>query len=464
MGFPDRTAPQQFPHISFSASVQLRGHVMLGSGIIDVAIGLAFVFGVTAALSSVFTELVARFLGLRGEYLLRGLRELLDSGDVTTDLKNAETDYRAWRDVITTAPAGAAAAGETAAGRTPAAKTPAKKTPAAKVPEAKAPAGPQSATGALLGSPLLRGQGMAGQIINRPLILKPVPQPVKKPVERRANQASPPAGPPARPPEAMPPPLAKLETSAGKRPWRVSRTLPAYISATSFTDAVIDLMVPDSHGLTTMDAIKSSLNSLGNDMPAPMRPLVKSIEALVTSAGDDVKSFRTSVEKWYDDHMARVSGWYKRRVAKITIVIGAILVLLLNLNTLTIGRTLYSNSVVRTAVSSVAGNSTSCPAGQNQQECLASLQAQLSAAAQAGLPIGWGIVSDCAARTASCNWLDQRGIFSRHGGSGWQAVLVLIGFLITIIALTPGARFWFDLLGKLGSLRSTGPKPAPPAT
>ena len=316
----------------------------------------------------------------------------------------------------------------------------------------KAPAGPQSATGALLGSPLLRGQGMAGQIISRPLILKPVAQPAKKPAEQPAHQASP-----------TPPPLAKLETSAGKRPWRVSRTLPAYISATSFTDAVIDLMVPDSHGLTTMDALKNSLNSLGNDIPSPMRPLVKSVEALVTSAGDDIKSFRASVEKWYDDHMARVSGWYKRRVAKITIVIGAILVLLLNLNTLTIGRTLYSNSVVRTAVSSVAGNSTSCPAGQNQQECLASLQAQLSAAAQAGLPIGWGSVSDCAAPTASCNWLDQRGIFSRHGGSGWQVVLVLIGFLITIIALTPGARFWFDLLGKLGSLRSTGPKPTPPA-
>jgi hypothetical protein len=39
----------------------------------------------------------------------------------------------------------------------------------------------------------------------------------------------------------------------------------------------------------------------------------------------------------------------------------------------------------------------------------------------------------------------------------WQVVLILIGFLITIIALTPGARFWFDLLGKLGSLRASGP-------
>ena len=75
----------------------------------------------------------------------------------------------------------------------------------------------------------------------------------------------------------------------------------------------------------------------------------------------------------------------------------------------------------------------------------------------------WCAVSyrpDCAAPKTSCNWLDQRGIFSRHGGSGWEIALVLIGFLITIIALTPGARFWFDILGKLGSLRTTGPKPA----
>jgi hypothetical protein len=39
-------------------------------------------------------------------------------------------------------------------------------------------------------------------------------------------------------------------------------------------------------------------------------------------------------------------------------------------------------------------------------------------------------------------------------------VLVLLGFLIMIIALVPGAQFWFGLLSKLGTLRATGPKPA----
>ena len=60
---------------------------------------------------------------------------------------------------------------------------------------------------------------------------------------------------------------------------------------------------------------------------------------------------------------------------------------------------------------------------------------------------------------AHCNWLDKRGIFSRYGNSGWQLVLVLIGFLIMIISIVPGAQFWFGLLSKLGSLRASGPKP-----
>jgi hypothetical protein len=51
---------------------------MPGSGIIDLAVGLVIIFDVTAALSCAATEMVARFLGLRGVYLLRGLRELLD--------------------------------------------------------------------------------------------------------------------------------------------------------------------------------------------------------------------------------------------------------------------------------------------------------------------------------------------------------------------------------------------------
>ena len=81
---------------------------MLSSGIIDLAIGLAFVFGVTAALSSVFTELIARFLGLRGAYLLGGLSELLDAPGSHTALNDAIGNYDAMK-ALAEGPAAAAA-------------------------------------------------------------------------------------------------------------------------------------------------------------------------------------------------------------------------------------------------------------------------------------------------------------------------------------------------------------------
>jgi hypothetical protein len=398
---------------------------VLGSGILNVAIGLAFIFGVTAALSSVFTEAISRFLGLRAAYLLRGLRELLDSDTMTTELTKAEGDYTAWQKIMKGNSTAAPSAGgtETPAGETTAAET-AAGDPLTAEDLAKIP----TATGALLGSPILRSQGMTGNITSRALTL--------------------PAAKPGRP------------TPLPKGPLKFRRSLPAYIPATSFADALIDMLVPNSGGQTTLDAIGRSLNSLKEKLPVGS-PLVASLQSLVANANGDLGRFRTSVESWYDNHMDRVSGWYKRRTTTITLAVGAILVLLLNINTLTIGRTLYSSSVVGSAVSTVAARSTSCQ-NQSPKDCLTGLQAQLSAAAQSGLPIGWATVAACAKPKTSCNWLDQRGILSPSGGSGWELVLVLVGFLITIIALTPGARFWFDLLGKLGSLRSTGPKPAPP--
>jgi hypothetical protein len=401
---------------------------MLSSGIIDLAIGLAFVFGVTAALASVITELISRFLGLRAAYLLRGLRELLDSDQVATDLGNAEGDYQKWRKIMAGAPA--------------------------EGPNADLP---QSATSAVLDSPILRSQGMTGVITSRKLTLSAAS--VDKPAAPADNKPAPlPKRGKRR--SAKPAPLPKGANWLST--WSARRTLPSYISATSFADAVIDLMVPNAKGQTTMDAIKQSLQSLeqGGQLPLAMAPLMNSFQALLTSGSGDITSLRTSIENWYNDHMDRVSGWYKRNVAKITIVAGAILVILLNINTITIGRTLYSNSVVGTAVSTLAANHSTCKS--DDPTCLAQLQTDISAAAKAGLPIGWPTVSACLVKGASCGWWQQRGILSPKGNSAWQIILVIIGFLITILALTPGARFWFGLLAKFGVLSSTGPKP--PAT
>jgi hypothetical protein len=394
---------------------------VLSSPVIDLAIGLTFVFAVTAALASLLTEFIARFLGLRGAYLLSGLRELVDSGEKATVLTNAATDYKTMQTLIKGPPyANDKAPDDKApvAGQAP---------PVDPEPADPKPATP-SVTAALLGGPILGNQGVVGQIVGRNLTLN-------KTAGQRDGS------------------LATITSQSGTKRSQL-RSLPSYISSRSFADAVIDLVVPDPQGQTTLDTIQKNIQELPD-------PFKTSLGALAKNANGDVSKFRTSVEQWYDDHMDRVSGWYKRRTAWITLVVGAIVIVLLNLNALSIGRTLYTENAVSAAVSTVAAKASNCT--NVNQACLATLDGDLSAAASSGLPVGWGTVRACREKGAPCGWWERRGILSPYGSDSQQAaqvLLVLLGFLVMIVALLPGAQFWFGLLSKLGTLRSTGPKPA----
>ena len=224
---------------------------MLSSGIIDLALGIIFVFGVTAAISSVATELIARFLGLRGAYLLLGLRELVDSNSTPVDLRDAAADFRNLRTLMNGAPAVPPAGAATRA--------------AAQRQAAQGQAAPKSATGALLGSPVLGNQGMSGQITTRPLKLDSAGNAKNKP--------------------------APLPKSTWRDTRSLRRSLPAYIPARSFAEAVIDLVVPDAGGQTTMNTIQYYIGQL----PDSMSTLRTSLEALAANAAGDITLFRTSV-------------------------------------------------------------------------------------------------------------------------------------------------------------------------
>jgi hypothetical protein len=395
---------------------------MPSSGIINLAVGLVLVFGATAALASAATEGVARFLGLRGAFLLRGLRELLDGSHVSTDLGPAEESYLRVKGLITgrrTATDARAAADAEPGNKQLEDAALAAEAAWAKIvqPTGRGPAVPW-ATSALLGSPILRSRGMASQ------------------------------GMALRPPRDP----GSLPTLVGPRgrTWRQCRSLPSYIPPESFADAVVDLVVPDPTREITMATVRQDVDALPDEMTA-FKP---SLQALAKNAGNDMGAFRTSVERWFNHQMDHVSHEYKRRVAKITLVAGAIIVLLFNVNALQIGRYLYSDLSVNSAVSSVAVKGISCPVDLNPLDCLAHVRAELSAASELGLPVGWTPVPDCFAPNSGCNWMDRHGMFSRHGGSSWEFILFVIGILLTVVALLPGARFWFNLLTRLRNVLS----------
>jgi hypothetical protein len=131
---------------------------MSGAGITDLAVGLAFFLSITAGISCALTEMTARLLGIRGAYLLRGIYQLMDGdASTSTDLTQAQEDYVTLTTMLWNEPTGGSGTGRLTAASVRVSALP-------------------SATGALLGSPILRNQGMAGQISDRRLTLKPTSQ------------------------------------------------------------------------------------------------------------------------------------------------------------------------------------------------------------------------------------------------------------------------------------------------
>jgi hypothetical protein len=346
----------------------------MDSLVLQTAIGLVFVFATFAALASVLTEAVARFVGLRGEYVLRGIRSLVD-GSAQFGLGFGDLMRR----------------------------TPTEPTGMPENPENK----------------------VMKDLIRHPLV---------------AGQAD----------------KAAMPGNAGsaKLPNKQRRKLPSYVSGRSFARALMDLTIPNSSGQTTADDIESALKQPG--LPEPLR---KALLALLADAKGDVAAFRRNVENWYDDHMARVSGWYKRHVRWITVAIATVLVLAFNLSAVEIARSLYTEEAVRGAVVTHAADTAACRGTAGT--CLREIRDEIRKEGAVGLPIGWGTVEACADRQQSCNWLDRHGLGDpATGGSDLAPILlVALGWALMVVALLPGARFWFDALSRLGSLRSTGPKP-----
>jgi hypothetical protein len=363
----------------------------MNSLIVGVAIGLVFLFAVFAALTSMLTEAVARFLGLRGAFLLRGIRALVDGQ--TSGMPEVSALGRIW----------ALERGGGSAEAAPPAPSAAAADPAA--------APPPPLTDRLLANVLLASQGQQGL----------------------------------------------LPSDTTSLSLRERRRLPAYLPARTFARAVIAFLAPDARETTTLDELRRAVDRLGGD-----GVLQKSLRVLLANAGDSLEAFRQSVEQWYDDHMDRVSGWYKRHVRWISLTIGALLVLGFNANVVAMTRALYADEALRESVVAQAVAASDC-GGRDPADCLREVRGEIEQLRTVGLPLGWPADPVCETAGGSCSFFERFGLADRAANGLADArylLVLLVGYTLMVLALVPGARFWFDLLGRLGSLRSSGPKPA----
>jgi hypothetical protein len=171
----------------------------------------------------------------------------------------------------------------------------------------------------------------------------------------------------------------------------------------------------------------------------PEGELRRALSALRQEVGDDLEELRARLERWYDNAMERVSGWYKRRVQLVLAIIGLVVVIALNADTLSIVQTLWADKTVRAAVVAEAGIPRS-----NTTSNLKGVADEVKGIKALNVPLGWKLRAG-----------DPRDL--PHSSRLWAGKV--IGILLTTLALMLGAPFWFDLLSKIVRVRGSGAPP-----
>jgi hypothetical protein len=215
---------------------------------------------------------------------------------------------------------------------------------------------------------------------------------------------------------------------------------PSYISSRMFAAALFDIVAPaDPSQPRTIESLRASVTKM------PDIKLRATLLNAIDSAGGDLEKAREKVEHWFDDTMARISGWYKRTAQKIIFAAGLVLCCAVNADTLMIVKELWGDAALRsTAVAEATSRVQAASSGDSSAKEAALTQAIQEIRRFNTPPIGWSRQVE-----------DVRGLPDAFGAR----VLKILGLLVTAFAIVMGAPFWFDMLNNLVNLRSTGNPP-----
>ncbi len=211
------------------------------------------------------------------------------------------------------------------------------------------------------------------------------------------------------------------------------RDRPSYIPARNFALALLDLVargtaVADADAASgtappiSFEGIRLTVHRIQNP------PVQRAILAAVDTAGGSLARVQKNLEDWYDSAMDRVSGGYKRQTQWILLGLGLGLAIATNVDAIAVARHLYQDKAVREAVVQQAAAFT-----EPGDSLARSVQELNNALGSLGLPIGW----------------------PRPWPQELEWLTMLFGWIVTALAVSLGAPFWFDLLNKFMVIRST---------
>ena len=222
---------------------------------------------------------------------------------------------------------------------------------------------------------------------------------------------------------------------------------PSYIPSATLAMAVLQLAQEKNMNLTGAAGALAATDSLAK---------TESLLRTILKGSTTVEEQRAKIEDWYNDSMDRVSGWYKRYTQRVLVVIGLLLAIAFNVNSVRVARTLWLDRDARQAMVDAAGNyAKDHPAATNQAapadtgKLREQLQSNVDVFSQvttsALLPLGW-----------KHPWHFYEDYFRVAPKDAIFAALTIVaGWVMTALAISFGAPFWFDTLNKFMVVRST---------
>jgi hypothetical protein len=159
---------------------------------------------------------------------------------------------------------------------------------------------------------------------------------------------------------------------------------------------------------------------------------------------DDISHLTSNLEAWFDQSMERAGGVYRRNAKAVGLLIGFGIAIALNVDSFHMLERFSTDPTIRQAISRSAEQFTVDNADVTSTDQLAALQSSVNETlGSLPLPIGY-----------QQNVLEQQ----ESAESTWFYPIPrrFLGWLVTAVAISMGAEFWFDLLRQVIVVKKSG--------
>jgi hypothetical protein len=217
---------------------------------------------------------------------------------------------------------------------------------------------------------------------------------------------------------------------------------PSYIPSKTFALALLDVLGREKTAtqVVGLDTVLENADGLAAKLPegalkSTLALLLNDVKKAGLTANAQAALVSERVESWFNDRMARASGWYKRRMQLFSLGLAGAVTVVFNADTLHLATRLWNDAALRQSIVLAAQqlqNAGPAPADAAVSDLGTRLTSQSQSLLSAGLPLGWS-----------------------HAN---VEALTLVGWCVTALMVSLGAGFWFDVLSKALQLRGSGAK------